>query len=180
MPQYPALPMTGVPVPTPAPRALLSAPQQAPRLLGPVQQQQRPGLLSMFANPDMMPAWAMMLGGANPQQQMAGFSQGMMQAVQTKRERDETAKKKAEEEAKRAKALEFLRTNAPQYAGAVDSGVIDPAQAYSLAIAKPKEQTPTDDMREYQVAQQQGFGGSFMDYMGAVKSAGAPRYQIMP
>ena len=33
---------------------------------------------------------------------------------------------------------------------------------------------PTDDMREYQLAQQQGYQGTFQDYMVGMKRAGAP------
>lgn len=40
-------------------------------------------------------------------------------------------------------------------------------------IKRARPPDPTDDMREYQQAVQQGFGGSFMDYMTQIKRAGA-------
>lgn len=50
-----------------------------------------------------------------------------------------------------------------------------------LAGAMPKPQqplAPTADQREYMMAKQQGFGGSFMDYQGALRGAGATRVNV--
>jgi len=38
---------------------------------------------------------------------------------------------------------------------------------------QPKPPTPTDDQREYEMAKSQGYTGSFLDYLTAVKKAGA-------
>jgi hypothetical protein len=63
----------------------------------------------------------------------------------------------------------------------VDEGIsLSPGSVYvnkrtgqPIATAPPKEPDPTDDMREYEVAKQQGFTGTFVDYMTAMKKAGA-------
>lgn len=49
---------------------------------------------------------------------------------------------------------------------------IDPnVRSALLARMMPKESTPTDDMREYQMAKQQGFQGSLLDYQTALRQA---------
>lgn len=56
---------------------------------------------------------------------------------------------------------------------------LDPNQGVSfLKIGMSQQPKPTDDQREYAQAKQQGYGGSFMDYMRDVKSFGASRTNI--
>lgn len=43
---------------------------------------------------------------------------------------------------------------------------------------KPKEQNLTDDQREYMAAVSQGYGGSFMEYLRDIKSAGATKLSV--
>lgn len=44
--------------------------------------------------------------------------------------------------------------------------------AQTIAASQPKAPTPTDDQREYQMAVEQGFKGSFVDYKKALQSPG--------
>lgn len=45
-------------------------------------------------------------------------------------------------------------------------------------MGQPKAPTPTDDMREYEFAKQQGFEGTFTDFMTAMRKAGASTTNI--
>lgn len=45
-------------------------------------------------------------------------------------------------------------------------------------LAPAEAPKPTDDMREYQIAVAQGYGGSFMDYIRDVKTAGATKVSV--
>lgn len=96
---------------------------------------------------------------------------GMPQAVMAGKQLSEKQADKIKEEERRrmiAKALVGIDNVDPGLAG------IDPEFALKLAQFKtPKQPTPTDDIREYQEAVRQGFGGTFMDYMGVIKKAGA-------
>jgi hypothetical protein len=88
-----------------------------------------------------------------------------------------------EEEAERAK-----RT-AAWNAGLIwkskgDAGLTEQQRADLAAVPEiaakfmPEQPSPTDDMREYEFARSQGFGGSFQDYMTGQKRAGATQVTV--
>jgi hypothetical protein len=63
------------------------------------------------------------------------------------------------------KTYQWLQQNAPEYAQLMDGGA--DGQSVLALYAKNRFAEPTqgtDDMREYEFAKQQGFGGSFLDY----------------
>lgn len=105
---------------------------------------------------------------------------------------------------RRNKTVEMLRQKAPEIAQLVDLG-LEPKDALSLYVEGRKKRglvnagdgqlydqdtgkwisapnagatKPTDDMREYETARSQGFGGSFMDYMVKMKEAGRNQVNI--
>jgi len=131
------LPSGGVPAPTPAPRqGMLSEPMR-PAQRGILSMPQG-GVMQKLFNADMLPAWLAMATGGNQQQQMQGFAQGMTSAQGAIRERTEIDRQMAEQRARDAKAMAYIRTQAPQYAGAVEAGVLDPADAYRAASQRPE------------------------------------------
>jgi len=174
------LPSGGVPAPTPAPRQGMLSDPMRPAQRGILSMPQG-GVMQKLFNADMLPAWLAMATGGNQQQQMQGFAQGMTSAQGAIRERTEIDRQMAEQRARDAKAMAYIRTQAPQYAGAVEAGVLDPASAFKASMAGPEAPKPTDDMREYEFARGQGFDGSFLDFQNTVKGAGAPRnYGTIP
>jgi len=81
---------------------------------------------------------------------------------------------------KRNKTLEYLQQNDPELAKLVDMG-LDVKDAYAIRLERQKAaQKPqgTSDMQEYEVAKQQGFKGSFMDYQIKMKEAGRQQVNI--
>jgi hypothetical protein len=55
---------------------------------------------------------------------------------------------------------------------------VAPEAAVKIISERYKTPDPTADMREYEVAKQQGFTGSFLDYMKTVKGASAPQINL--
>lgn len=73
-----------------------------------------------------------------------------------------------QESEQKNRTLEYLRANAPEYADMVANGMpVGEAWGAMLEARKAQKPNPTNDMQEYEYAKQQGFGGSFMDYMSA-------------
>lgn len=99
-----------------------------------------------------------LLGGQTGQQQAALGLGGFADARQSARE-------KQMETQKRNRTVEFLRSVNPQLAQAVEMGALNPGDAYREHLKAQMPQKPTDDIREYKFAKDQGFEGSFADWM---------------
>lgn len=87
-----------------------------------------------------------------------------------------------EEQAQRRAAYDDLLQNLPQginpAIGRLAQVAGPEAGLPMLAGALPQPVKPTDDLREYEFAKSQGFGGSFMDFDRARRSASAARTNI--
>lgn len=140
-------------------------------------QQQRGGNRLMGVarnNPEVfLSLGAGLLGGRTGPEQWSGGLGAMAQSMGAAREKQESKKEKN-------RTMEWLRQNAPDYAGAVEQGVLSAGDAYKMTLEakKPKQFDPTDDIREYQFAQSQGFEGSFQDFMTEMKRAGATNVSV--
>lgn len=66
----------------------------------------------------------------------------------------------------------------PQQRGLLQAAGPQTALPLMLQRAFPDPAKPTDDQREYQMAKEQGFGGSLMDYLTSLKRAGAQTTNI--
>jgi hypothetical protein len=106
------------------------------------QPKQGGGMLSKFFSPEMLPAYAAMMGGGTVGQQMQGFGMGAANAMQMRRQDQEQQAMKFQEQEQQNKALAFLDQNAPQYADAVRAGVLKPYDAYAQAL-KEQMRAPT-------------------------------------
>lgn len=90
-------------------------------------------------------------------------------------------KQQQAELARQNQTLEFLRRSAPDLAQLAEQGGMPMDQVWRLYTEQRTAQkgpNPTDDMREYDIARQQGFDGSFMDYMVKMKEAGRQQVNI--
>jgi hypothetical protein len=88
-------------------------------------------------------------------------------------------KKLKAQTAKDNQTIEFFRAQAPEYAQMIDAGM-PVSQAWETYTKQKFGGTgnATDDMREYEMAKQQGFQGSFMDYQVKMKEAGRQQVNI--
>ena len=148
----------------PAPMAPQQMPQQMPQ-----QGRGQRFMQGIRNNPEVLLALgAGLLGGRTGPEQWSGGLGAMAQTMGAAKEKQEAKKQKNA-------TLEWLRQNAPEYASAVEQGVLSAGDAYKMKLEaqKPKKFDPTDDIREYQFAQSQGFNGSFQDFMTEMKRAGA-------
>jgi hypothetical protein len=125
--------------------------------------------LGPLADPDKRMMLAIALEGmtTNPNQAFIGAMQGQMKD----RRADERLNK----------TVEYLRTQpgGEQYAAAIEAG-IDPGSAWGayLESQKAPPQPTSDDIREYQYAQSQGYQGTFQDFMIEMKRAGATSVNV--
>lgn len=113
---------------------------------------------------DMMAGWAM---GQTPQQSLG------MGAV-TAREGAQERRGQQQEMAQRNQTVDWLKSQGLSDAQA--SMVAQNPQTLQEFLTKsvmPEEPQTTDDIREYNFAVQQGFDGSFNDYMTSQRRAGA-------
>jgi hypothetical protein len=85
----------------------------------------------------------------------------------------------------RQKQQAFQQLTGPGGMAGIDPNVLKLAQAAGpdagfgiLAGGMPKAASPTDDMREYEMAKTQGFTGSFMDFDTQRRSASAARTDV--
>lgn len=95
---------------------------------------------------------------------------GMQQFMLAQQEKQA---KKAEDEARKAQLNEVIKNypNIPEQLRPVFMAQPELFPQYAVQSTMPAD--PTDDIREYQKAVEQGFTGGFMDYMTAMKKAGA-------
>lgn len=109
-----------------------------------------------------------LLAGQTGSQQAAMGLQGFTDARASAKEQALAAQKQNQ-------TIEFMRRVAPELAQAVDAGIMSPADAYKhhLTTQKPESPKATDDMREYEFAKTQGYGGSFFDYQQDMRKSGA-------
>jgi hypothetical protein len=133
--------------------------------------QQPSGLARLLAPEVALPLAAGLLGN---QGNMGNLAAGFGYAAPALQEQ----KKLQAQTAKDNKTLEFFRAQAPEYAQMIDAGM--PISEAWGAYTKQKfgTGTGTDDMREYDMAKQQGFQGSFMDYQVKMKEAGRQQVNI--
>lgn len=121
------------------------------------------GLKSLLDPGTALPIAAALMGGQGNQQNFSN-ALGMYGQV-----------------AQQNKTLNFLREQYPDIAAQVDAG-LPLGEAFRMASEERrlKAQGPsyTDDQREYQMARDQGFDGSFMDYQVKMKEAGRNQVNI--
>lgn len=82
--------------------------------------------------------------------------------------------------ANKNRTMDYFRQNAPEFAAMIDAGMPmrEAWGAYTQQrFAQPADNL-TDDMREFQLAKEQGFEGGFMDYQVAMKEAGRNQVNI--
>lgn len=139
-----------------------------------------------------------LLGGGGWGAAAQGFQQGMLQdertrLIQQERAKEEQKRVAAQQLAQKIGAPEladfpelagqlYMRQKAPKEYSLQDQWLRkkaneDPAflDTYFGSQLGPK---PTDDLREYQVAQSQGYAGSFLDYQKEIKRAGAQNINV--
>lgn len=74
----------------------------------------------------------------------------------------------------RNKTLDYFRQNAPEFAAMVEAGMpVNEAWGTYTKQRYAQGPKPTSGMQEYDLAREQGFDGSFLDYQTALKKAGA-------
>ena len=143
-------------------------PQQFPQApMAPPQQQAQPGMGARLGgfirnNSDALAAMSQgLLGGQTASEQWAGGMSGLTGAVSERR--------------KKSKTMDWMMKNAPEYAEAVEAGALSLPDAYKMSLEARKPEKPdfTSDMKEYNLAREQGFDGTFVDYMKGMKKAGA-------
>lgn len=117
-------------------------------------------------------ASALMGGGSNMQNLGAAFGAGGQAFGQIKEQKRLTAQTNKTRQF-------FVSKGLNDYADAIDMG-LSPAETYKAYLADIKAQPPkgTSDMQEYEMAKQQGFGGSFMEYQVKMKEAGRNQVNI--
>jgi len=117
-------------------------------------------------------ASALMGGGSNMQNLGAAFGAGGQAFGQIKEQKRLTAQTNKTRQF-------FVSKGLTEYADAIDMG-LSPAETYKAYLADIKAQPPkgTSDMQEYEVAKQQGFPGSFMEYQIKMKEAGRQQVNI--
>lgn len=72
------------------------------------------------------------------------------------------------------KTLDYFRQNAPEFAAMVEAGMpVNEAWGTYTKQRYAQGPKPTSGMQEYDLAREQGFDGSFLDYQTALKKAGA-------
>lgn len=148
--------------------------------------QQSGGLLSMFMpevgqnkfyqgfdrNRDTLTnAFFGMVGQDGPRGAARGFAQGAQYGRESDRVLAEQRRKEAEAQRTKNSTIEWLTKSRPDLAEAVAAGM-PIGEAFNQAFAQQKS-TATDDMREYEFARQQGYEGTFRDFMTEMKKAGS-------
>lgn len=131
-------------------------------------------------NPAITTAALSLLGGRNLNDGLANVAatagQGMaaktgLQQFMLAQQEKNTAK--AEADARRAQQNEVIKNypNIPEQLRPVFMAQPELFGQYVVGSMEPPK--PTDDLREYEYAKSQGFGGTFQDYMINMKKAGA-------
>jgi hypothetical protein len=129
------------------------------------------GLQRGFTNPLTLGGLALLSGEG-----FGGAAQGMRmgQGFEEQRRADQQRRR-------REGAFQGLLAQSqfnPQQQGLLQSAGADTALPFMMKQAFPDKVDPTDDQREYTMAKQQGFPGSFMDYLTSLKKAGAQTTNI--
>lgn len=139
----------------------------------------KPGFMQQFNNfrtgdrgqfiGDMMAGWAM---GQTPQQSLG------MGAV-TAREGAQERRGQQQEMAQRNQTVDWLKSQglSDEQASMVAQNP-QTLQEFLTKSVMPEEPQTTDDIREYNLAVQQGYEGSFNDYMTSQRKAGATTVNV--
>lgn len=112
-----------------------------------------------------------MVGQDSAKDAMRGAAQGAMFGSQMDQKRAAEREQKAEIARQRNRTIELLTSQRPDLVPWIEAGAITPADAFNQVFGKPA--SGTDDIKEYQYAVEQGYKGTFRDYMTEMKKAGA-------
>lgn len=130
------------------------------------------GLSRLLAPEVALPLAAGLLGNQGNSQNLA---QGFALATPGLARQNELRAQTAESN----KTWDWLSQNAPEFGALRDSGM---SGSEALGLYAQQRYKPgaagTDDMREYEMAKQQGFQGTFMDYQVKMKEAGRQQVNI--
>lgn len=158
--------------PKPAPSPSQPETPAMPRLMGNMQNAGGPGLIDALMNPMTMAGLSIL--GSPTRDVSQGMQVGMNAQMQGAK-MDELRRQRAMEEQQRANLMGLLAD--PEIARSLPAGAARIAEAAGPELGLqfltqqlyPKPPTPTDDQREYAHAREQGYKGSFMDYLEQVK-----------
>lgn len=141
------------------------------------QQQQQELWQQLWGNGQQQPEFAKGLPQGMAQMvQAAGPERGaplLMQMIQQQRERQHQTTQDVESRRRYDQdyALRRDQANKPDFfSNESGTGYFDPANRTVKMVGEPRPRA-TDDMREYEVAKQQGFKGSFLDYKTSLAAA---------
>jgi hypothetical protein len=166
--------------------------QQAPQPMAPMLQPQAPGFWDRLAgspafnmgmgilasNQGNYGAWGPAVGrGAMLGMQNASAMQDGQQSAQMQQMKMQLAQRQWEKDQRDAQQVEeFIGTLPKQYQAMAR---MNPDGFAKFLMAQQAGPSPTDDMREYEAAQRQGFKGTFLDFQKEIKAAGATQI-VMP
>ena len=175
-------PATGAPLqlqPTPPPAGLMPKPQAPPR---------PPPLSFMSSNPNMLLGLGMgMLSGKNNREAFASGLQGMLLGRKADTEEKEKREKEQEKERQLAlyrKAFDEIERSGVQFPATLAEAIQSNPELAAKTLADyatsrfERMNKPTDDIREWEFARQQGYKGSFADWQIEGKKAGASQVNI--
>ena len=108
----------------------------------------------------------------NPNRGLERQVQGRMDDRRTDK-REQKASQQAAQQANKTAAWLATQPGGEQFAQAIASGALPAGQALDMWRSQSKGPEPTALVQQYQLAQQQGYSGSFMDYQTDLKKAGA-------
>lgn len=163
-------------------------------LLGGQPQQQTPGILggaydAVAANRQALMGLGMgLLSGQGNRDALARGMQGFMAGGQAdqrtallQQAQEERKQKMAQQEQARKAAENYVRAQGAAINPELANYLISNPEAVGQLVQNrltPKEPKITDDQREYQMAREQGYQGSFMDYQTEMKKAGRTQVNV--
>lgn len=138
------------------------------------------GQLAQFRqqNPNQwMNMAAGLLGGRTAQQSLANAAMGMAAGAPADQAAQEKAKRVAEM-GKWIDAQQAAGVAIPPATVKLFSAYPELAEKFAVSQIMPETPKPTDDMREYDAARQQGFTGTLQDWITSNRKAGATNVNI--
>lgn len=132
---------------------------------------------NMLANPYANPMEALGKGYQQAQSQGGDRALKALQVQQMMSEMDEQKRKKAQEE-ERSMLLQRSMQGLPPDKQALAQAFPEAFAEQQFTTAFPAPEKPTDDLREYAAARQQGYKGNFMDYQLELRKAQADKTTI--
>ncbi|SFD67482.1 glycoside hydrolase family 73 protein [Roseivivax sediminis] len=143
------------------PAGLLAVPEESAGepLLG--------GLLGDWFTPDKRDRLILALEGMtlNPNKALMATAAG---GIEDRQEGRKEAQAERKEVKRKNQTIEWLNAQGDygrRLAQAVSAGGLSASEAVKLAMTSQEGPKPTDDMREYELARQQGFSGSLQDWL---------------